>query len=142
MSAALALVSCVKTKRAAPAEARDLYTSPLFRGMRRYAEAHAESWYVLSAEHGLVAPTAVIAPYERTLNRMPASERAAWAAAVCARLADVVAPGDEVLVLAGVRYREHVADFLRRRGCAVTTPLAGLPFGAQLRWLKAATRPA
>ena len=50
----VALVSCVKSRRPEPAPARDLYTSPLFRAMRRYAESHADAWYILSAKHGLV----------------------------------------------------------------------------------------
>ena len=34
----VALVCCVKLKRATPSPARDLYISALFRGMREYAE--------------------------------------------------------------------------------------------------------
>ena len=52
----VALVSCVKSRRPEPAPARDLHTSPLFRAMRRYAESHADAWYILSAKHGLVEP--------------------------------------------------------------------------------------
>ena len=37
----VALVSCVKTKLDTPHPAKDLYTSPLFLGLRGYAEAHA-----------------------------------------------------------------------------------------------------
>lgn len=48
----VALVSCVKTKRDTPHPAKDLYTSPLFKGLRRYAEAHADTWFILSAEFG------------------------------------------------------------------------------------------
>jgi hypothetical protein len=50
----VALVSCVKQKRDTAAPARDLYLSPLFRGFRRYAESRADSWYILSAEHGVL----------------------------------------------------------------------------------------
>jgi hypothetical protein len=42
MATRVALVSCVKRKRDAAAPACDLYLSPLFRGLRRYAESHAD----------------------------------------------------------------------------------------------------
>jgi hypothetical protein len=50
----VALVSCVKAKRTSAAPASDLYTSQLFRALRGYAIGHADAWYVLSAEHGLL----------------------------------------------------------------------------------------
>ena len=66
MGIRVALVSCVKSKQDSPAPAGDLYTSPLFRSFRRYAEANADVWYVLSAEHGLLhavtAATAIRQP--------------------------------------------------------------------------------
>ncbi|WP_157362078.1 DUF6884 domain-containing protein [Haloechinothrix halophila] len=34
---------------------------------RSYAEATGASWFVLSAEHGLVAPATVLQPYELRL---------------------------------------------------------------------------
>jgi hypothetical protein len=39
----VALVSCVKSKQTSPACAADLYTSALFRGLREYAEANADT---------------------------------------------------------------------------------------------------
>jgi hypothetical protein len=62
----VALVSCVKSKRTSESPARDLYTSPLFTKMRRYAEQHAEAWFILSAEHGVLAPDQLVAPATRT----------------------------------------------------------------------------
>ena len=132
----VALVSCVKSKRAAPAAARDLYTSPLFRGMRRYAEKNADTWFVLSAQHGLVHPTQVLEPYERTLNRLGKAERLQWATLVQRQLLEMLLPGAEVVILAGVRYRESLVPFLRDRGFSVTIPLEGLSFGRQLQRLK------
>jgi Family of unknown function (DUF6884) len=79
MGIRVALVSCVKSKQDSPAPAGDLYTSPLFRSFRRYAEANADVWYVLSAEHGLLHPDQIVATYERTLNAMRKSDRLAWA---------------------------------------------------------------
>lgn len=53
------LVSCVKRKRPYACEARDLYTSPLFRGMRRYADANADRWSVSSPAHGPTARSTI-----------------------------------------------------------------------------------
>ena len=131
----VALVSCVKTKRDIPQPAKDLYTSPLFKGLRRYAEAHADTWFILSAEYGLVAPDQVLEPYEKTLNRMSARERARWAEDVKAKLARVLPAGAEVIVLAGERYRADLVPFLKQRGHKVSIPLEGMPFGRQLQFL-------
>ena len=56
MAQRIAIVSCVKQKRASAAPARDLYVSELFRGLRRFAEVRADAWYILAAEHGLLHP--------------------------------------------------------------------------------------
>jgi hypothetical protein len=69
----------VKSKQTKRAQAKDLYTSPLFRRARRYAEQVADRWFILSAKHGLLNPSKVIAAYEQTLTRMPVEERRTWA---------------------------------------------------------------
>jgi hypothetical protein len=132
----IALVSCVKSKQPSPAPAKDLYTSALFRGMRGFAEANADAWYVLSAEHGLLDPDHVTAPYERTLNKMVKAAREECAERVRGQLAAVLPPRAEVIVLAGERYREGLVSFLEGRGHRVSIPMEGLPFGRQLQWLK------
>ena len=68
----LLLVACVKEKLAAPAAARDLYVSPLFKKEREYAERAGLPWFILSAEHGLVAPdeaaSVTVMPAGRSLS--------------------------------------------------------------------------
>ncbi|WP_371863256.1 DUF6884 domain-containing protein [Nocardioides psychrotolerans] len=59
-ASSLLLVACVKAKAAAPAAARDSYVSPLFRKERDDAERSGLPWFILSAEHGLVAPDVVV----------------------------------------------------------------------------------
>jgi len=132
----IALVSCVKAKRPAPSPAHDLYTSHLFRALRGYAEAIADRWYILSAEHGLVDPDRILAPYDRTLNKMPKRERDAWAERVRHQISEEVPDGAEIVILAGARYREGLEEPLRELGFTVTVPLEGLPIGKQLQRLK------
>lgn len=138
----IALVSCVKSKRDFKSAARDLYISPLFRGLRRYAEANADRWYILSAEYGLVSPEERIEPYERTLKTMKMPERKAWAERVNDKLKEVL-PCDaevirdtEIIFLAGDRYRRDLVPFLEERGFPISIPLAGRPIGEQLQALK------
>ncbi|MDV6248205.1 DUF6884 domain-containing protein, partial [Rhodococcus opacus] len=86
VEADLVLVTCVKSKREAPSAAKDLYVSPLFTKQRAYAEQTGRPWFILSAEHGLVAPDDWLAPYERYLPDTPAAYRAAWGRWVAERL--------------------------------------------------------
>ena len=130
------LISCAKTKRNTPSAAKDLYQSDLFRSMRCYAEENTDSWYILSAKHGVLQPDTIIEPYEKTLNQMTKPERMAWAEEVQKTVVDLIAPGGMVTMLAGERYRENLISFLEAHGHHVAVPMAGLPLGMQLRWLK------
>jgi hypothetical protein len=136
----VALVSCVKRKLEQATAAEDLYISDLFLSMRRYAEQVADQWFILSAEHGLLQPEEIVAPYERTLLKMTKADRTAWAQRVQAQLVDVLPPQAEVILLAGMKYRDDLLPFLRSRGHVVHVPMAGMPLGRQLQWLKEQTR--
>lgn len=125
------LVSCVSRKRRVSCRARDLYTSRA----RTYVEAQACRWLILSAEHGLLHPDQVIAPYERTLNQMGVSERRSWANYLRGQLDRELPVADEIVVLAGNRYREFLMDDLRGRANRVCVPMEGPRLGEQLNWL-------
>jgi len=133
-----AFVSCTKAKRAVPCAARDLYISPLFRGLREYAESSADRWFILSAKYGILGPEEIVEPYDRTLNKMSKAERLAWWSDVKRDLIRIVPERSQVMLLAGSRYRENIEPFLRRLNCEVEIPLEGLTLGRQLAWLKAA----
>lgn len=135
MGTRVALVSCVKTKRAEASPAGDLYTSPLFVGMRSYAKHHADTWYILSAKHGLLRPDEMVEPYEMTLKKMKKADRNAWADRVQHQLLAVLPPVAEVIFLAGECYREGLVPFLQQRGFTVQVPMAKLKMGPQLQWL-------
>ena len=136
MATRVALVSCVKTKQKSSVAAEDMYTSQLFKGMRWYAKQNADVWFILSAEHGVLRPDQVIAPYEFTLKTMPKRDRVAWAERVQRQLFELLPTGAVVVVLAGVHYREGVVPFLESHGFTVEVPMTGLKFGQQLHWLK------
>jgi len=113
------LVSCVARKKSKPVAARDLYESTWFRLARRYVERSGAPWFILSAKYGSVMPDAVISPYDVTLNRMGVADRLAWAQKVQSQMNEQLPDADEIVVLAGARYREHLEPYLRRRFPAV-----------------------
>lgn len=133
--ATIALVSCVKKKHALPCAARDMYTSPLFRKARAYAEMVADTWFILSAQYGLIRPDTSIEPYEQTLKEASASQRRAWAAHVYEqmRASGLLAPGTQFIWLAGMIYQRDLAKLLR--GYEQLDPLRGMRIGERLSWL-------
>jgi hypothetical protein len=129
------LVSCVSRKLGIAAPTREFYVSPWFMAVRQYVEAAGDPWYVLSAQYGLVTPAQVLAPYDETLNKMKITERRAWANRVTAQMDELMPSVRTVVVFAGLRYREFLTDYLKRRW-TVEVPMEGLRIGEQLRWLR------
>lgn len=91
---------------------------------------------MLSAQHGLLHPDAVIESYEKTLNKMPIAKRREWATTVIRQLEETAPDVKRVVFLAGRRYREFIADILINRGIDIDVPMLGLGIGKQLAWLK------
>ena len=141
LSADLCLVSCVSKKLPCPAPAKGLYVSQFFLKARAFVESRRWPWFILSAEHGLLHPDAVTAPYEKTLNKMRADARRAWANDVMHALEPHLAKEKTVVILAGEKYRKFLEPQLRTRGVQVCVPMAGLRIGEQLRWLNARLPP-
>jgi hypothetical protein len=136
LAADIVLVTCVKSKAARPSAAKDLYTSPLFKKQRAYAERAGVPWFILSAEHGLVGPDEWLAPYERFLPETPPSYRVAWGDWVVARLELLAGPlrDKTVEIHAGSTYLDAVRPKLEELGARVLDPLRGLQMGPRLAW--------
>jgi hypothetical protein len=126
----------VKSKLDRSAPAQDLYTSPLFRKERSYAEAAGAPWFVLSAEHGLVAPTTVLRPYDLRLSDTPRDYRRTWGTRVVEQLTETVGPltGMVIEVHAGSAYIDAIRDRLLAEGAEIVEPLHGLTLGERLAW--------
>lgn len=139
-SGTLALISCVSQKRSSPSPACDLYVSQWFRKARAFVEACGYPWLILSAEHGLLDPATVVAPYERTLNTMPIAERKAWAERVASALEPRLVGVERVVALAGDRYRSFLVPRIQQLGVQVEIPMLGLSIGKQLQWFNEHTR--
>ena len=136
----IVLVSCAAQKQKTPARAADLYTSPLFRRAREFAEAHGDAWFILSALHGLLHPERITAPYEFTLKECRRREREQWAWRVLCELRSAAPPGSRIIILAGKLYREHLEYELTRCGYTVEVPMRGMGIGQQLHFLIAETK--
>ena len=108
----VALVSCVKTKANRTLPAGDLYTSDWFQKAKALVHRSGIAWFILSAEHGLIAPSTPIAPYEKTLNKMGVTARREWAMRVQSQMEKMIPEADEIIVLAGERYRENLMPIL------------------------------
>ena len=130
------LVSCANTKLSAPAQAQDLYVSDGFRKRRHYAEALGVRWFILSAEHGLLAPGALVEPYDVALADQPASFRRAWGEWVVVKLVRELGSltGAMVEVHASEAYAAAIRQPLQRAGAALHEPLRGLAQGERLSW--------
>ena len=123
----LILVGCVKSKRHRASLARDIYTSTLWQHRRVYAELHGCPWYILSAKHGLLAPSTWIEPYDLSLADLSAAERREWSLGVLDDLAAEIPTldGKTIEVHAGKRYVDFgLENGLHEAGAVVRRPLA------------------
>jgi Family of unknown function (DUF6884) len=136
VEARIFLVSCVARKKAEPCSAAELYMSDWFKKARNFVENDGAPWFILSAKYGLLKPDTVIEPYDETLNKMGVAQRKSWAAQVQTQMVDTLPDANEVVLFAGVRYRENLMSYLNGRYQAVSVPMDGLQIGRQLSWLK------
>ncbi|MFI5428258.1 DUF6884 domain-containing protein [Aeromicrobium sp. UC242_57] len=90
---------------------------------RADAEASGSSWFVLSAEHGLLAPHEWISPDARTLDEMEPCYRAEWSSWVVARLISLVGrlDGMSVRVDAPAEFIGPLFADLQEAGALVAT---------------------
>jgi hypothetical protein len=135
------LVGCGAKKAAGPCEARRLYLGTPTRLALDWAERNFETWFILSAEYGLLEPKQKIEDYDKTLAGLPERERDEWSAEVGQWLTQNygVRRKTPVVVLAGGDYLNPLRDQQRGGwldGYTLLTPLAGLTIGRRCRWLK------
>lgn len=133
LNSPIVFLSCVKSKRDHACATKDMYTSPLFRGIFSYAKKlQPKKIFILSAKYGLLKPDDVIEPYEKTLNNMKIYEKRAWTETVLSELRQECDLQKEHFVfLAGIPYREGLLPHIKH----YEVPMQGLSFGRQLQWL-------
>ena len=110
-----------------PAPAKEVYREVAFQLSRLDAELSGSEWFVLSAEHGLLAPNEWMSPDSRTLADMEPAYRVVWAAWVVARLQSMVGSLDGLIVRvdAPSAFVGPLFSVLQDTGAAVTSGGAG-----------------
>lgn len=81
-----------------PAPAKEVYREVSFQLSRLDAELSGSEWFVLSAEHGLMAPNEWMSPDSRTLADMEPGHRSVWASWVVSRLQSMVGSLEGLIV--------------------------------------------
>lgn len=132
----IALVACSATKRSSPSSAENLYSSALFSNARNVAKTVADSWFILSAKHGLLAPSTRIEPYDTSLKDLTRPAKDAWVTQVESDITSRLPCNSTILLLAGRTYSEDLGGRLRARGFKIVEPLAGFGIGTRIAWLK------
>jgi hypothetical protein len=132
----LVLLGCVKTKLDQAAPAKDLYISALWQKRRAYAEASGQPWRILSAEHGLLDPDEVIAPYDRHLKSQSPAYQREWSDKVARSiLVELDKLGlRSVEIHASSAYVMGIRPILTAAGIMVDWPFEGLTQGEHLSW--------
>lgn len=132
----ICLIACASSKKNVAQPAKDLYISSLFqKSVEWMKKQDFDEWFILSAQHELLQPNKVIAPYNQTLNNMSAKQRKIWAENVFQALKPHLDENTSVTFMAGKKYREHLENSLRKIGCQIIVPMEGLRIGKQLQWL-------
>lgn len=138
----IALVSCSKTKLGRAAPARDLYTSPLFKKSRAWAERYADEWWILSAKYFLRSPGDLTMPYDVTLRDMIPQERRIWTNTMSSWLLKTLgifhpnAGLFKITILAGkMYYNDGLLNTLDLHGVRHRIPMEGMGIGQRLKWL-------
>ena len=147
------LTGCGKTKATTPQPARELYTSPLCRARRRYAEHQLASWesddllditgqwFILSAKFGLVDPDRELPPYEQQLRHHCPADRAAWYLHCAQLLLDGMEDDEDlkhhqIQIHAGEDYAKPLLNVLWSLGFSPQWVTEGMQIGEQLAFYR------
>lgn len=132
----IGLISCVsgKTNDGNFHEARELYTSPLFKKAYDYAKKmECDKIIILSAKYGAIEENKQILYYDETLNGKSEEYKKEWAKKVLTDLLKYCdLKNDEFLVLAGNNYRKYIKLEINHWECPYEN-LSGI--GYILEWL-------
>lgn len=102
-------VGCSASKLKKSAPARELYTSALFRAAYDYAEKRCDAVLIVSAFYGVVAPNAMICPYDRSLRQYNKCEREDRGVRTIGQLLLAFKAPPQLVILAGKLYADALA---------------------------------
>lgn len=136
----VALITCSAQKQATKTNAENLYCSERFAMARNLAKDFADSWYVLSAKHGLVPPDVILEPYDVCLNSLSKTARVEWGRKIIQSLKHSVSLNSQLCFLGDSDYFNILREGLRKIWPNVYAPLVRLPKREEVEWLKMAQK--
>jgi hypothetical protein len=117
----LVLAGCGKAKADEPRLAKHLYTAGYF-SLKRELGGLADTWYILSAEHGLLSPERRIPPYNTKWSELSDEIQAERVEEIYADLKPLLPLIDTIIILAGSDYRTPVMEKLEDDPVDVIAP--------------------
>lgn len=137
------LIGCGKAKQTENKlwPAKDLYTGPIFKARREFAERSGFAWFIASAAHGLLPPDKELLPYDYTLKGQPPHVRAGWALQLVSDLLETFTTGGKlhdvcVELHMGEDYADYLTQIIPAIGMNVHWATKGMSQGEQLAWYK------
>jgi hypothetical protein len=131
----LVLAGCGKSKTDTQVPAKDLYTSGYFSLKRTHGE-YADKWRIISAEHGLLHPETVVAPYETEWSDLSDKEEAELVDSIVANLQPLLEDIDTIIFLAGKNYRYPVIEALDHDDVVIVEPFEQtIGFNDQMKFM-------
>lgn len=131
----IVFIGCVKRKRSVKCQAKDMYTSTLFKYSLAYAKmlTRKEKIYILSAKYGVIRLNEEIEPYELSLADFSLKDKQNWAWKCVRKLEKIgINFNEDATFLCGENYRKHLVWKFKN----AKIPMKNLSFGNQLKFLK------
>lgn len=127
----IVIAQCTDQKREETCRAREMYmASDLFKAQRRYAEAYADRWYILSGKYGLINPWDRIKPYDQHISE----HGDIWNERVGQRCKTMAESGELVEIIAGKEdYGRRLEHWLDDYGADYSYPFEGLGIGERTK---------
>lgn len=137
----VALVGCSALKLKRSAEAREFYTSNLFRASFVYAEKTCDEVLIVSAFYGVITAKSILHPYDRSLRTFRKGEREDWGVRVIGNLLPTFRAPPQLIILAGKLYADALVYGAHWHNLSrPEQPLQGIVgCGPRVAWLKAHT---
>lgn len=130
----IAIVGCGKAKRGQAGDvykARRMYTSAFFKLKKSAARAHADDWYIFSAEYGLLDPNEEIKWYDTNINDLSQGERKRLIKNATSTIKDC--DPDGIIIFLG---RDYATPLKKSLNIPIADPLAGVGLFEQQKMLK------
>lgn len=132
------IAQCTDDKRSGQHRAVDLYEpSRLFRAQRRYAEAYADKWFILSAKYGLIHPTQLVSYYDMEISEQYSEQ---WQEALDNKIERITRGDIHVEVIAGGDYLERLEWYLDHYDVDYSVPFEGQRYAIRIQDMVEAAR--